>query len=184
MSNKRHAVLTCGFTSYPQFMSVFSQIISLRQIVIHRLLNMALTCGFTQSLDKRGTLSNAPRATRAAQAVGGLLLGALCLFQTVSPAGASELTKQPTFKDYLKIYAHSKIVVESQYKCFNRLMERESKWSHTARNGSHYGIGQMRSLWYKKLNAYQQIDASIAYITKRYGHSCAAWAFSNKRGYY
>lgn len=136
------------------------------------------------TIDTRVTLTNAAWARRTALTLGGSLLGVLCLCLTASPTAASELTNKPTFKDYLKIYAHSKIVVESQYKCFNRLMERESKWSHTARNGSHYGIGQMRSLWYKQLNAYQQIDASIDYIAKRYGHSCAAWAFSNKHGYY
>ena len=114
-----------------------------------------------------------------------LVLMAILLFLPMgNTAYANGDSNKPTFKDYLKIYAHSKIVVESQYKCFNVLMERESKWSHTARNGSHYGIGQMRSLWYKRLNAYQQIDASIAYIAKRYGHSCHALAFHDKRGYY
>lgn len=165
-------------------MSELSQINVTIQKVIHRLLNVALTCGFTQSLDKRGTLTNAPRATREAQAVGGLLLGALCLFQTVSPAGASELHKQPTFKDYLKIYAHSRIVVESQYKCFNAIITKESRWSYTARNGSHYGLGQMRSRWYGRLDAYRQIDTSLAYIAKRYGSSCNALAYHHKHGWY
>ena len=161
----------------------------LGQIVMHRVVdnfrNAVLTCGFTQSLDTYVIVQPRTRGRlRIAKALCLAILGSVLLFPSGANAVTNNGSKQPTFKDYLKIYAHSKIVVESQYKCFNVLMERESKWSHTARNGSHYGIGQMRSLWYKRLNAYQQIDASIAYISKRYGHSCHALAFHNKRGYY
>ena len=114
-----------------------------------------------------------------------LVLVAILLFLPMgNPAYANGDSNKPTFKDYLKIYAHTRIVSDKQYQCFNTIMERESKWSHTARNGSHYGIGQMRSLWYKKLNAFQQIDASIGYIIKRYGNHCNALAFHDKRGYY
>jgi hypothetical protein len=137
------------------------------------------------TLDTRDTLHIATRSPKGmAQAARLVLVASLLLFLTVAPAYANGDSNKPTFKDYLKIYAHTRIVAESQYKCFNVLMERESHWNHRARNGSHYGIGQMRSLWYKRLSAYQQIDASIGYIIKRYGNHCNALAFHDKRGWY
>ena len=153
--------------------------------VVDNFRNAVLTCGFTKSLDTCAIVQPRTRGRlRIAKALCLAIMAGLLLFPNAANAVTKDVTHKPTFKDYLKIYAHSKIVVESQYKCFNRLMERESHWNHRAHNGSHYGIGQMRSLWYKRLSAYQQIDATLHYITKRYGHSCAAWAFSNKRGYY
>ncbi len=45
-----------------------------------------------------------------------------------------------------------------------------------ARNGSHYGLGQMRSKWYGSLSPYKQIDAHIKYLDRRYeGCACKAY---------
>ena len=155
-----------------------------RNVVDNPFRHAAFALKVIHTIDTCGTLSNAPRATRAAQAVGGLLLGMLCLCLAASPAGADELTNKPTFKDYLKLYAHNRIVDESQYKCFNTIIHMESRWSYKARNGSHYGLGQMRSRWYGSLNPYQQIDVSLRYIAKRYGSSCNALAYHHKHGWY
>lgn len=87
-------------------------------------------------------------------------------------------------KDHLKLYAHSRILNYSQFICFNKIIYKESRWSYTARNGSHYGLGQMRSKHYRDLDPYSQIDATIRYITKRYGTPCKAWAFHKERNYY
>ena len=166
-------------------MSVLSQIKSRVQKVIHRGNATPLTCGFTQILDSTGTLTNAPRARRIARAVGGLLLGVLCLWLTPSPSGASELTNHKQISiDSLKLYAHSRIVNYKQFQCFNALITKESRWNVTARNGSHYGLGQMRSTHYRNLDGFRMIDASIAYINHRFHSSCRALAFHNKRGFY
>jgi hypothetical protein len=86
--------------------------------------------------------------------------------------------------DHLKLYAHSRILDYKEFQCFNKIITKESRWSYTARNHSHYGLGQMRSTWYRDLDPYRQIDASLRYITKRYQTPCKAWAFHQERNYY
>ena len=86
--------------------------------------------------------------------------------------------------DHLKLYAHSRLLDYQEFQCFNKIITKESRWSYTARNGSHYGLGQMRSKHYRDLDPFRQIDASIAYITKRYGSTCKALTFHGKHGYY
>jgi hypothetical protein len=86
--------------------------------------------------------------------------------------------------DHLKLYAHSRILDYKEFQCFNRIITKESRWSYTARNGSHWGLGQMRSKHYGTLDPFRQIDASLRYITNRYQTPCKAWAFHQKRNYY
>jgi hypothetical protein len=86
--------------------------------------------------------------------------------------------------DHLKLYAHSRILDYKEFQCFNRIITKESSWSYTARNGSHWGLGQMRSKHYGTLDPFRQIDASLRYITKRYQTPCKAWAFHQERNYY
>ena len=87
-------------------------------------------------------------------------------------------------KDHLKLYAHSRLLDYKQFQCFNAIITKESRWSYVARNGSHYGLGQMRSTHYRDLDPFRQIDATIKYITKRYKTPCYAWAFHVKHGFY
>jgi hypothetical protein len=107
-----------------------------------------------------------------------VLLGVLCAFST-TPANGSNYSI-----DHLKLYAHSRIVDWKEFQCFNKIITKESRWSYSARNGSHFGLGQMRSTWYRDLDPYRQIDASLRYITKRYQTPCKAWAFHQERNYY
>lgn len=86
--------------------------------------------------------------------------------------------------DHLKLYAHSRILDYKEFQCFNKIITKESRWSYTARNGSHFGLGQMRSKHYRDLDPYRQIDASLRYITNRYQTPCKAWAFHQERNYY
>ena len=86
--------------------------------------------------------------------------------------------------DHLKLYAHSRILDYKEFQCFNKIITQESRWSYTARNGSHFGLGQMRSKHYRDLDPFRQIDATIAYNQKRYLTQCNAWSFHLKHGYY
>ena len=86
--------------------------------------------------------------------------------------------------DHLKLYAHSRILDYKEFQCFNKIITKESRWSYTARNGSHYGLGQMRSKHYRDLDPYRQIDATLRYVTNRYQTPCKAWAFHQERNYY
>jgi hypothetical protein len=113
-----------------------------------------------------------------------VVVGSLCLLVgsmvlQVQPAEATQ--KNP---EYLKLYAHSIIMNEKEYLCFSRIIYKESRWDHKAKNGSHYGLGQMRSEHYRTLDPFAQLRATYAYITKRYGTSCKAWDFHKKKGHY
>lgn len=148
--------------------------------------NKALTSGFTSMLDMyltrplRSTRSQrAPKAGSSRQRL--VLWGVLCI-QAVSLTNAEAKTVSTT--DMYKLYAHSRIVNYKQFQCFNKIITKESHWNVSARNGSHYGLGQMRSTHYRDLDAYRQIDASIKYITNRYGSMCNAWRFHMRKDYY
>ena len=86
--------------------------------------------------------------------------------------------------NHLKLYAHSRLLDYKEFQCFNKIITKESRWSYTASNGSHYGLGQMRSKHYRDLDPFRQIDATIRYNQTRYLTQCQAWAFHLKHGYY
>ena len=83
----------------------------------------------------------------------------------------------------LKLYAYNQMSWE-EFQCFNWLIHYESRWNPKARNGSHYGLGQMRSTWYRDLSPKGQILASIKYIHHRYGDACKALAHFDHRGWH
>ena len=101
-----------------------------------------------------------------------------------APLGATHAHAKGYSVDHLKLYAHSRILDYKEFQCFNKIITKESRWSYTARNGSHYGLGQMRSEYYRDLDPYRQLDATLRYVTKRYKTSCNALAFHNRKGYY
>jgi hypothetical protein len=108
----------------------------------------------------------------------------LVLIALIAQLGSSSAHSANYSIDHLKLYAHSRILDYKEFQCFNRIITKESRWSYTARNGSHRGLGQMRSEHYGNLDPYRQIDATLKYIAKRYGTSCKAWAFHQERNYY
>lgn len=147
----------------------------------------ALTCGFAKLLDMYLTealRSTRPqRAPKAGSSRGRLVLwGVLCLTAcSLQSANAKEISTT----DMFKLYAHSRIVNDKQYQCFVKIITKENRsWDVRARNGSHWGLGQMRSTWYRHLDGFRQIDATIKYITIRYGSMCNAWRFHTQRNYY
>ena len=93
--------------------------------------------------------------------------------------------KAATQTDLLKLYAHSRLVSMEQFKCFDSLIHKESSWRVNARNESHYGLGQMKSTWYKDLTPRQQIKAHLRYIDHRYdGKPCKAYKHWAKYGWH
>ena len=83
-----------------------------------------------------------------------------------------------------KLYAHMKIVDAKQYRCIEQLYTKESNWNPSARNGSHYGIPQMRNVKLKNMDAFTQIDWGLRYITTRYKTPCKAWEFFKLNRYH
>ena len=102
----------------------------------------------------------------------------LILTLSTTPAKAVSQT------DLLKLYAHSRLVSMEQFSCFDQLITKESNYRIDAKNGSHYGLGQMKNQTYRRLDGFNQIDWSIRYITKRYGSMCNAWRFFKEHKYH
>jgi hypothetical protein len=86
--------------------------------------------------------------------------------------------------DHLKLYAHSRIVNYKQFQCFNAIITKESQWNYKAHNGSHWGLGQMKSNHYRNLDPYRQIDATLHYVANRYGDSCKALLHHQKHNWF
>lgn len=93
------------------------------------------------------------------------------------------LTASQRISNY-KLYAHNKIFDADQYECYTHLIERESNWNPKAHNKGHYGMVQGNSKWLSTVDAYQQIDWSLVYITKRYRTICNALQHSMDKGWY
>ena len=143
--------------------------------VIH-ILATYLTVGLRSTRSQRAPKAGSSRVR--------FVLLATLLFNAVGVTPSHSVTESKR-EDKYKLYAHSRIENWTQFVCFHKLISKEnSTWSPTARNGSHYGIGQMRNETYKRLDGYSQIDWSLRYITKRYGSMCNAWRFFQKKGYH
>lgn len=161
---------------------------------------MKLSTGFIHSVSKAVGLAQdyAPyltrallslRLKRAAVADSSLerkigLGAAIALTATLLNVSITEAKAANYSVDHLKLYAHSRILDYKEFQCFNRIITKESRWSYSARNGSHFGLGQMRSKHYRDLDPFRQIDATLKYITNRYKTNCKAWAFHQERNYY
>jgi hypothetical protein len=105
-----------------------------------------------------------------------LVLGALLI--NMQPVQAA------TQADQYRLYAHSRIIQWNEFNCFAKIIHKESRWNPKARNGSHFGLGQMRSQWYRNLDPYRQIDQTLIYISNRYQTPCKAWAFHERKGWF
>jgi hypothetical protein len=113
-----------------------------------------------------------------------VVVGVLCICMALLALQAQPAQAMTKSIDHYKLYAHSRIINYEQYKCLSRIIYKESRWNPQAKNGSHFGLGQMRSQHYRTLDAYRQIDATIKYITNRYGSMCNAWRFHERVGHY
>ena len=150
---------------------------------------MALTCtfnkklstGLTRMLRSAALRREAKRgiSKRRSRAIGrGLCLTAF--IATTSQLNAYALTNT----DHYKLYLHSKIISEKQYKCADYVAHIESRWSPVASNNGHYGLFQMQNKRVKYLNAYQQIDMWLKYVAHRYDNKpCKAMWHLKKRNW-
>lgn len=145
----------------------------------------ALTCGYVSRFDRGITLRTEGGARR--QPVG-RVLGRLFVFRlmtlTILAAVITNINTSSSKADMnLKLYAYNQMSWK-EFECYNWLIHKESSWNPKAVNGSHYGLGQMRSRWYKDLTPKQQVKAHIRYINHRYGNACAALDHFEKKGWH
>jgi hypothetical protein len=108
-----------------------------------------------------------------------VLIGSLVAMQGANTAHAAS----PSV-DHLKLYAHSRLISFEQFLCFNKIITKESNWRVNAKNGSHFGLGQMKSKWYRNLDGFRQIDQTIKYISVRYSTPCKAWSFHQRNNWF
>lgn len=202
-NNKQNAALTSTFTSYPQVMSVFSQIKKSKRKDMHSPVdnyqNAALTSTFTSTLDKRVyaghvqgqqdfskcpksdcfySLNNYKREINKKR-----LLAFVAILTIIAAVGVSTAYASPSTEAY-KLYAHMKLGNDKQYRCLVDLWTMESHWNPKADNpkSSAYGIPQLLNM--RSTNAYVQIDKGLLYIAKRYSNSCKALAYHKRKGHY
>ena len=161
-----------AMNSYPQL-----------QKVIHNLWEspkntLMLATYLTRSVrSTRWTRTGRPVSSRRA-----LLTGALCI-TFVLPISTHADTQAS--KDRFKLYLHSRVVKDSQYQCAYALYMAESKFDSRARNGSHYGIPQLRNKKLKNLDGFTQLDWGIRYVSHRYsGNYCLAWKHFKDKGWH
>jgi len=148
-----------------------------------------LTCGFVDGFDTRGMLSGICRGSEPRgrfRALGrALFIGLMASFISLPFATSSYAWKNHEMN--LKLYAYNNIKDKDwdQFICFVDLIEVESRWDYKAQNKSHYGLGQMRSTWYRDLTPRQQIKAHLRYIDHRYqGDICKAYKHWVKYGWH
>jgi len=68
--------------------------------------------------------------------------------------------------------------------CLIDLYHNESRFNPSARNGSHYGIPQGRSIYLSKVDGTKQIDWGIKYNLNRYGSMCKALEHYKAKGWH
>ena len=145
-----------------------------------------LTRAFRNVLDKGVTLSLLKRFRRLAQAASRIacaivsVLGMLLLSSANAAAPIHDgIQIQQTPKAYAKA-----VLPLPEFKCVNKLYYYESRWNHKARNGSHYGIPQGRSIYLKTATGIEQIKWGLKYNKNRYGSNCNALAFFRENNYH
>ena len=139
-------------------------------------------------LDKPDTLPRrrGPKAARRRSVRGGLCLSlvlGLVLNSTITfTANAYPLNRQQ--QDWaLVAMNHLGDLEEAQ--CWVRLIWQESRFNPNARNGSHYGLAQMRNDNVRTLSPRQQVRWHMRYLDHRYdGSACKAERHLKKKGWH
>ena len=91
-----------------------------------------------------------------------------------SPSAIRKLThKKATSRGYS----------DREWQCLDLIIKRESHYRHTAVNGSHYGIGQLRGMKHGT-GPKRQIERVLDYIQHRYKTACKAYAHHKKHRWY
>lgn len=139
-------------------------------------------------LDRPDTLPRrrGPKAARRRSVRGGLclslVLGLVLNSTIIFTANAYPLNRQQ--QDWaLVAMNHLGDLEEAQ--CWVRLIWAESRFNPNARNGSHYGLAQMRNDNVRTLSPRQQVRWHMRYLDHRYdGSACKAEKHLKKKGWH
>ena len=139
-----------------------------------------------ETLNVDSDLTKALRSTRSKRAAEAdssrgrlVLMGVLCV-TLLQPTQVSAASASKEIEIY-KLYAHSRLLNEKQFNCLSTLWTYESHWNPKSKNGSHYGIPQLRNAQVRKQDPFTQIDWGLRYIKHRYLLPCTALKAWEKR---
>lgn len=113
---------------------------------------------------------------------------ALLAVTTSTVPAASAEPRIPNVAE-IKAYAEGYVTAkggERQWKCFSKIIYRESRWNHKARNGIYYGLGQIANAKERHANQpYLQVRAAWKYMVHRYDdRACGAWKHHQTYNWY
>jgi hypothetical protein len=121
----------------------------------------------------------------------------LVLALTVTPTVTASASKHSPSTAELKAYAKEYVLMQvrisikskdgpRQWRCFERVVNYESRWNPKAENGVHYGLGQLAGSKQKHNGKpYEQVRATWKYMVHRYGdRACGALDHINWIGWY
>ena len=138
-----------------------------------------LTCGYVNRFDKAGTIhacdrllkpEREPRRGRLASSLAVSIGILVCLIAIDNPVAQIEKAEAKSIITISpKSYAKALLNDNTQFKCIDQLYTKESNWNPKAKNGSHYGIPQMRNDIMLSKNPLQQVSLGVKYISHRYG---------------
>ncbi len=96
-----------------------------------------------------------------------------------------QIVKEPSIKTYARGYIQERSA-KREWRCFTRLIGKESAWKHTAENPSGaYGLGQVKgSKDYTKGKPKLQVKVSYRYMLHKYGSACGAWEHFKSEGWH
>lgn len=113
---------------------------------------------------------------------------------TAQPANPIVYTQRPPLMQVDAKAVARELLTDKQFRCFTRLMGKESAWNPKAKNpkSTAKGVGQLLDGTYKNLGMKHstaevpQVVAALAYIGRKYGSGgpCAAWAHWQKKKWY
>jgi hypothetical protein len=145
-----------------------------------------VTRAFTQMLDRGITLNLLKCFRHFAQAAARIACAVVSVLGILFISAANAVAPihdgiqiQQTPKQYAKAN-----LPLHEYKCALELYTKESNWRPEAKNGSHYGIPQGRSIWLKTADPIQQVRWGIRYSEARYNGMCNALHHFKTKGWH
>ena len=149
----------------------------------------ALSRTYSNGFDSDGTLTAQSLSKAHREPLRGVARGVLVaigIALCIMPNAGSAIPMQP--KEYIDYKTYAFYLLDwdkKQMKCLGKLYGKESAWNPAAKNGSHYGIPQGRSIYLSKVNGYKQIEWGLKYIHHRYdGDTCKAFAHWEKHNWH
>ena len=145
----------------------------------------ALSRTFTNVVDTDGTLTQQSLSKAHREPLRGVARGvlvaigiALCFMPAAGGSKPVQYVSHKEFALHLLNYNYH------QFNCLEKLYTKESNWRPEAKNGSHYGIPQGRSVYLSKVDGYKQVVWGIAYIDHRYSTPCNALNHWKAKGWH